>query len=704
MSSTLTNNKILTEMSYSIFQRSVTEFINDEIKLPRFQRKSTWKPGQGFELIISMAKEYPMGVVVINQEQGSLWLLDGRQRLNTFTNFRNNPNVVYEAARKYIKFNDKTTDEDLKTKFWNKIEYYLENISNDKSSKDKKEYFDENEDSGSSNIEFEDTENIDEIPEGGIDRVRQQEGLKTLLDIIRMAHFRVPNNVHHKKYGSWERLFRLDEYLINIPYQLKKEGFVINPEQLREYLLKLGLEAEKANISLSSDYFIEKVEEMIKPEKEEDFRAYISHNWMEMEHVINTIVRSEKLFRSATIGVIMIQNVTPLDAQNIFTKINKGGSPLTNEELNSAKPFWNDVIIGYNPEVQPLVKKLYERLGVYTDGNVVKWDLVATLMSRIKDWNILFERYEESASTSSSETLRFPEIGHGFKLIASYFTKGVSNVKINALEVCQGIRWPQTIDDFVVDFNNMCNALKEDKLFSKLIFWKRPLIKLIGESATYEFCSIMLSEWKNLGEPQNKGVQRNIFHRKARILFDTLVYEYATGFWKGTGDAKMSNHVKSPENRFKPTSQENWDRLIDGLCTTGQFNGSLVSKPNIDALVYYQFVLRNVQHPLDDAKYEIDHTIPKALLKDHPNVPEWFLDSLVNLSILPNIDNNSKKDRRLSDINGTSIGNVVSRFIGIEESDFDKYSDLANLNGFIESRKELLKNTFGSKRQSFLAN
>ena len=575
----------------------------------------------------------------------------------------------------------------------------MESISKD--NKDKKEDYDYIDDSESSDSE---SENMDEVLEGGIDRVRQQDGLRTLLDLIRIAHFRRPNIDHHRKYGSWERLFKLDEYLMNIPYQSKKEGFVINAEKLREYLLNLGIEAEKSHESITSDYFIEKVEEMIKPEKEQDFRSYISHNWKEMEHVINTIVRSEKLFRSATIGVIMIQNVTPLDAQNIFTKINKGGSPLTNEELNSAKPFWNDVINGYNPEVQPLVKKLYERLGVYTDGNIVKWDLVATLMKRIKDWNILFEKYEESASASSSETPRFPEIGDGFKLIASYFTKGVSNVKINALEVCKEIRWPESIDDFVDDFNCMCNVLKEDRLFSRLMLWKRPLIKLIGESATYEFCSIMLTEWKKLGEPQVAGLQRNTFHRKARILFDTLVYEYATGFWKGTGDTKMSNHVKSPENRFRPTSQENWDHLIEGLCTTGQFNGSLVSKPNIVALVYYQFALRNVQHPLDDAKYEIDHTIPKALLRDHPNVPEWFMDSLVNLSILPNIDNNSKKDRRLSDIKGTTIGNVVSRFIGIEETDFDKYSDLANLGDFIKSRKELLKYTFKTKRQSLLAN
>lgn len=684
-------------MSYSIFQRSVTEFINDEIKLPRFQRKSTWKPGQGFELIISMAKEYPMGVVVINQEQGTSWLLDGRQRLNTFTNFRNNPNVVYDAARKYIKFNDRTTDEDLKSLFWNKIEYYLESIS-----KDKNEEHTDIEDTDSTVCGQDDSENIDEIPEGGIDRVRQQEGLKTLLDIIRMAHFRRVDIVHNQKYGSWERLFKLDEFLINIPYQLKKEGYVINPVQLREYLLKLGMEAEKAHESVTPDYFIEKVDEMIKPDKEQDFKSYISHNWAEMAHVIDTIVRSEKLFRSATIGVIMIQNVTPLDAQNIFTKINKGGSPLTNEELNSAKPFWNEPINGYNSEVQALVKRLYERLGVYTDGKVVKWDLVATLMNRIKDYNLLFEKYEECTETSSQAS-RFPEIGHGFKLIASYFTKGVSNVKINALETCTSISWPQSIDQFVEDFNCMCNTLKEDLLFSRLILWKRPLIKMIGEYATYEFCSLMLDVWKECREPVLAGTERNKFYQRARILFDNLIYEYVTGYWIGTGDSKMSNHLKNRDKRFELIPSDRWSALIEELSTNGTFNGSRVAKSNIEPLIYYQFILRGVQHPMDALKYEIDHTIAKALIKDNSCVPEWFMDSIVNLSILPKDNNNTKKDRKLSDLIGSTLGNVVSKFIGIEEADFDKYSDISNLNEFIECRKELLLTTFKEKRSSMLS-
>lgn len=300
-------------MSYNISQRSVIEFINDsEIKLPRFQRKSTWKPGQGFELIISMAKEYPMGVVVINREQGISWLLDGRQRLSALKDFRNDPNRMYEAAKSYLKFNDNTTDDELKEIFWKRVETYLISMSPDTPDNECE----------SVEVALQDNTPDEGEYESGIDWERQQEGLKTLLDVIRMAHQRKKiDRMSSRKYGSWERLFKLDEYLTNLPYQLKKEGFEINSVQLRKYLLEVGTEANEKRIPLSPEHFIDKVDEMIKEGKEHKFRDYVSHHWAEMANVIEVIVRSEKIFRNATIGVIMIQNVTPLDAQNILRKL-----------------------------------------------------------------------------------------------------------------------------------------------------------------------------------------------------------------------------------------------------------------------------------------------------------------------------------------------------------------------------------------------
>ena len=114
-------------MSYNIETRSITEFVTDsKIKLPRFQRKSTWTAKQNFELAISIFQEYPVGVVIINDEGHTSWLLDGRQRRAALRDLRANPDLVYDWARKYIKFKSNQDIVELKNMFWDKIDAYLQ--------------------------------------------------------------------------------------------------------------------------------------------------------------------------------------------------------------------------------------------------------------------------------------------------------------------------------------------------------------------------------------------------------------------------------------------------------------------------------------------------------------------------------------------------------------------------------------------------
>lgn len=109
-------------MSYNIETRSITEFVTDsKIKLPRFQRKSTWTAKQNFELAISIFQEYPVGVVIINDEGHTSWLLDGRQRRSALKDLRANPDLVYDWARKYIKFKASQDVVEVKEMFWEKL-------------------------------------------------------------------------------------------------------------------------------------------------------------------------------------------------------------------------------------------------------------------------------------------------------------------------------------------------------------------------------------------------------------------------------------------------------------------------------------------------------------------------------------------------------------------------------------------------------
>ena len=98
-------------MGYTIEPMPLIAFLDEgKLYLPRFQRKATWDKKQNFELAISIFQEYPVGVMVINQERKLSWLLDGRQRRHALTVMRENPVELYEWAQSYIGFK-KTADE-----------------------------------------------------------------------------------------------------------------------------------------------------------------------------------------------------------------------------------------------------------------------------------------------------------------------------------------------------------------------------------------------------------------------------------------------------------------------------------------------------------------------------------------------------------------------------------------------------------------
>ena len=666
-------------MSYSIETRTVTEFVTAKnIRLPRFQRKSTWEPSKNFELAISMFKEYPLGVIVINDEKGTSWLLDGRQRRNALKELRDNPDKVYDAARSYIKFKPTESEDILKRSFWKKVDSYL--------------LVDEDNTDDPDNLAEDSTDDI----QCDINRERQREGLEVLLDIILMVHQKKKDKESGRMYGKWERLFKLDKYLSNLSYATKRDNFHINPEELHSFLLTVAQRAENDKCELTANFFIELMDENIKEGKEAEFRDYLQKNWDDISKVIDVIKRSEDIFMRARIGVISIKNVTPLDAQNIFSVINSGGTGLTPEELISAKPFWNEPVDGCSKELIGLVKQLYTRLDVTTpaDGRIVRWDLAATLINRIKDNNLFFEDY-----TTDSKSQTFSEIGLGFKFLSSWFMKGVSKVHIGAIEQSKSIVWPQSIDEFIDDFNRMCAVLLKDDFFQSLNHWQRPFTKLFGTGATFDFCAIILRNWLDLGEPTYPGAELNKFYRHARSLFDNLAFEYATGFWKGSGDSKMAKHISKPDDRIVPLDSNIWLSLIKELCEKGKYNGQNIGRTNIEPLIYYQMVIRNCHHPLDNLKYEIDHIIPQSLIKDNTVVPEWFMDSPLNLSLLPRQSNNSKKALLLSDLKDDTLGHTVSRFTGLDLNDFQKYSDITNLTALISRRSELWIATFGEDRK-----
>lgn len=674
-------------MSYNIETRQVSEFVKDnKIKLPRFQRKSTWTGKQNFELAISIFQEYPLGVVIINNEGDTSWLLDGRQRRSALKELRANPDSVYDWARTYIRFKSTESEETLRQLFWEKVDAYLQT--------------EETEVNTDETVNIVETENLE--PEYDIDRDRQREGLNTLLDIILMVHQKKKDKSNNI-YGKWERIFNISELVERLPYAPKRDNFRINGISLRTFLLdyknKIG--------EISKENFLDYLEDNvgIKEGKEKALQKYLDRNWEDIDHIISVIKKSEQIFEEARIGVIFIKNVTALDAQNIFSRINSGGTQLKAEELLSAKPFWNERVNVNDPKISALVRDLYERLGVEIpqDGMIVRWDYGATLLSRIKDGGLFFD---ENSESKDNKNVDMTQISLGFKLISSWFMGGMSAIMVNDLEKSKTIVWGDSIDELVDDVNQLCKILLNNEFFKYLKSWKRSIYKLLGSAIVLEFITIMLKDWKANGSPTVASNELNIVQRDAKILFDRLVFEYSTGTWRGSGDSKMAKHIENWQERIKPVGNKEWRTLIEGACL-GVYNGQLFVEKSLTPILYYQYVLRKMCPPALsqlDTIYEVDHIVPQAKLKGNLQVSSEFKDSLVNLALLPKSDNISKKDKALNEISDTWLQNIVSEYTGIDKADFDKFSDISHLDELKTLREDMFLQIFEEDRKSALSN
>ncbi len=666
-------------MSYTIEPVSVHSFVtNPNIKLPRFQRKATWNKEQNFELAISIFQDYPVGVVIINKEKEESWLLDGRQRRTALIQMRENPVVLYDWARKYIGFKSNEDQSDLIVKYWEKVDKYLQR-----------------EDSGDVGQEVDEYGGEEETIENSFDSEKQKEGLQTLLDLILM--------IHQIKLGKsrWERDFDFTKFFPRIEYANYRDNNSINPIKLRKFILDLNL--ERGSKPLTQEFFVQYYLDrfVIKDNKENKFKEEVDHKWNDLVKAIATITKSEKVFVDARIGIINLTNVSPLDAQNIFSRINRGGTLLKAEELLSAKPYWNVKVNSSDSNLKSLVRTMYERIGVEIPKDIYRWDIAATLLQRINDRGLLFDSYKESADKGE---IAIEQITLGFKLISSIFQKGMSGKHVNDLEKNTNIDWENSIDDLIHDIDKVCEILMTDSFFKYFQSWKKPLSKLMGNAIVLEFISIVIMDWEDLGKPTVSSTNLTTFKRHSRVLFDRLVYEYATKMWRGSGDSKMANDINNWRMRLNPVAQATWLEFIRAACD-GSYKGENVTQLILTPVLYYYYVLTD-RAPSNsvEAQFDVDHLYPQEKFKNNSFVAETDKDCLCNLSLLPKKDNISKSNKSLNEISDTWLIQQIEQYADVQSSDFSKYSNIANISQLKSLRKPLFEKAFKEIRDAKLSN
>lgn len=681
-------------MSYSIEPMELITFVEDnKLKLPRFQRKSTWDKNQNFELAISVFQNYPVGVVIINREQNSSWLLDGRQRRAALLTMRENPVELYEWGRSYLKFS-KTADElEVTRHYWEKVERYLTEEPTEKK-KDKN--------NGEESEEYtEDIEVIEdfssETGQNSFDSHKQRDGLKVLLSIILMVHQNKPSG------SRWEKLFDFTSLIPRLRYAPQKNNSKIDPKMLRRFLIDLISDWNKENDGIpSKEFFVDYYIQNFVVDDEQKFGNEVEKHWEDISKSLEVIDKSEKVFKEARIGVIWLTNASPLDAQNIFSRINDGGTPLKAEELLSAKPYWNKAVNVSNTSVVEKVKDMYRKLGVSAPEGVVRWDVAATLISRIKDNHLIFDPYEASKKNNEID---MDEVTLGFKLLSSVYVQGMSSIHVNELEKKEdSIKWDSDIDTLIDELNTVCHILQDDTFFKFYLSWKKPVAKLLGNAIALEFLTIVWLDWKKKGCPYTVSAHSKAVQRDARILFDKLIFEYATRTWRGSGDSKMSYDIKNWEKRIVAVEAADWKNFVVQACS-GNYNGQRTTKKVLTPVLYYYYSIKHLSPGNSiDIGIDVDHIMPEEKFKDNAMVDQALKESLINFALLPKKDNIKKGSKALNEITNDWLKQQIETYEEIERKDFDLFSDITKIGKLQDHRKALFLEAFDSKRSSLLAN
>ena len=667
-------------MSYIIEPMPLISFLEDnKLKLPRFQRKATWNKKQNFELAISVFQDYPVGVVIVNQEQNVSWLLDGRQRRTALSAMRANPVELYEWAKNYIGFNKTADNLEVKKLYWEKVTKYLET---------------EDDDNKDENSEYGDLEDDYQEEERSFDAQKQREGLQTLLDLILMVHQNKPTG------SRWQQLFNFNEFIPKIKYAPANENRSINPEILRSTILEI-LKFMDSNNGITKDLFLEYYLQYFYINDEDGFKKDVDKKWDDIASSLKVIDKSEKIFTDARIGIIRLKNASPLDAQNIFSRINRGGTQLKAEELLSAKPYWNKSVGNVNIQTKQKIEIMYNNLLIQVPETFVRWDIAATLISRLKDDNLIFKSYEKEKSKNE---VSMDEITLGFKLLSSIYCGGMSNKHVNDIEKSNEINWNGGIDELICDLNTIFNILLSDSFFKYFQSWKCPMTTLLGNAIGLEFITILWLDWKEKGSPKFTSANTHALQRDAKILFDKLVFEYATKTWRGSGDSKMAKDIKNWKSRIVQVDDNAWRNFIKEACN-GYYNGQDTTVKTLRPIIYYYYCI-NQCVPINqiNVTFDVDHIIPQESFKNNGLIDFRLKDSLSNLALLPTKDNISKKAKRLNEITDNWLKNSITTYTGITEDRFECFSDIANFNKLKNFREKNLINTFITKRKSNLVN
>ena len=346
-------------------------------------------------------------------------------------------------------------------------------------------------------------------------------------------------------------------------------------------------------------------------------------------------------------------------------------------------------------------KKLYEKLEISVGNEVVKWDVAASFIRRIKHIDLVLPLTSDDNIAALTK-----QATQGFQLLSGVYKKSITKAEYETLYKNTEINWTDGIDELVEDFGKMLEIVADTTYFYYFETWKTCLSKVLSEGCAIDFLLELYFDWKRKNKPKNKNDSAyKAFKRNVFIVTDRLIYEYYSGLWKGAGDSRISSNIKKIENMdssvFEPIDNALWSKLI-----TDAFDETKTRKnySEYGPILYHFVCLKKIKaQKMEDAKTaSIDHIIPQSAWKSHPGTDaekRIKMDNLSNLALVDSKTNSIKNDKELKVCKTAepSLVDAIVLYEGIKVEDFDKYSNPANWSGLQTERLEIFKSAFVSE-------
>lgn len=671
---------------YEIRPESIKTFITDRnVKLPRFQRKQTWDEKKNFQLCISLFKEYPIGVCILSLEENKgktvRWLLDGRQRKNALVMMYDDPENIYNWAKKFIGFKNSDQPSEIEEKFTSKINEYIEADLDDEF-----EISEQDNDEDNSISSDADDENI--ISSGTY-------GLDFLLDIIKIIHNKQKRNT------GFTKPFDLTKYVNRLPYiENDIQGVKLSSRKVKTFIDEYRKYCDDEYIDYEDEksfYSFLKVRCDIQDEKKTI--ACIKEKWEAIKERILIVEKIDSLLTNSKIGVIEVKNLTPSDSQKIFNIINSEGEKLTAVEILSAKPHWNIIVDNPSQYAIEATKELYKRIGT-VQSDVVRWDLPATFIKRIGK-NVAIKQFSDSKSDFEKE------LTYGFKILSGIYVGGVKKESIEELSKAS-LNWSSDIETLIYDFQNMFKLISSFDYFKYLKSWNITIMELTSDAIALDFIIIAYKDWcrkgKPIGDTKAKQFQKNCF-----ILWDRLIFEYINKQWRGSSDQKIANNIvllKNETDLFVPIHMDKWRNILeDQIFEYSSIENVDISMVTMKPLLYHFYCLMQIQGPDTSYDIEIDHIIPQTLFNESTiSRKEVIQNNILNLGLLPKDENVAKSNKKLILIDSQWLKDQIAKYEFITENKFLEYSNVNNYQNMFDDSKDIFLEAYTTKRSDILNN